>query len=281
MENIILAQHRQIANNADISMLLESIYLLPGRDADFQRFASSKEFASILRLFHIFGIDKRKSLLEIGGGPGFLTWALHRQGYSIDLFEPNAEWNTGTGYLRSRVDTHGINVFNDHMAWHASAVHYDAFITKTCIHHFPNIGMVAASLRQKLNDGGRWLAFREQFADTPRELGEALAGHPYCQKFGTYEWFYPAHHYVEAIELAGFRLDTVIPAGYANDCLGTYSEGPESAASRIFTRKIDTILVKSPNATVDAFWSEVRRNREKRAGLRVYTRPQVMIFSKI
>jgi hypothetical protein len=126
--------------------------------------------------------------------------------------------------------------------------------------------MVAASLRQKLSAGGKWFAFREQFADTPKELGEALARHPYCQRFGTYEWFYPAHHYVESIELAGFRLDAVVPAGYANDCLGTFSEGPQSAASRWSTDRLDALLARSPVKTVDAFWQEVQRNRFEKAG---------------
>lgn len=281
VEKVIAGQHRQVASDKFVAELLRSIYLLPDREADFERFAASAEFAAILRLLRIFGVTKGQSLIEIGGGPGFLTWALHHAGYRIDLLEPNALWNTGTGYLRSREDAKGIEIFNDHLAWHAKPLRYDVFITKTCIHHFQNIGMVAASLRQKLSDGGKWFAFREQFADNPKELGEGLANHPYCQRFGTYEWFYPAHLYVESIELTGFRLDAIVPAGYANDCLGTFSEAPQSAASRQLTDKFDALLTQSPFKTVDAFWREVRQNKFERAGIHVYTRPQVMIFTKI
>jgi hypothetical protein len=177
-------------------------------------------------------------------------------------------WNTGTGYLRSREDAEGIEIFNDHLAWHAKPLRYDVFITKNCIHHLQNIGMVAASLRQKLSAGSKWFAFREQFANTPKDLGEALARHPYCQRSGTYEWFYP-------IELAGFRLDAVVPAGYANE------EGPQSAASRWSTDRLGALLARSPVKTVNAFWQEVQRNRFEKAGAGVYTRPQVMIFTKI
>jgi hypothetical protein len=281
LEKVIVGQHPQIASNESVADLLRSIFLLPDRDADFDRFAKSIEFATILRLLRTFGVMPDRRLIEIGGGPGFLTWALHRVGYRIDLLEPNALWNTGTGYLRSREDVKGIEIFNDHLAWHATPLRYDAFITKNCIHHFQNIGMVAASLRQKLSAGGKWFAFREQFADTAKELGEALARHPYSQRFGTYEWFYPAHHYVESIELSGFRLDAVVPAGYANDCLGTFSEGPQSDVSRRLTDRLDALLAQSPSQTVDTFWHEVRRNRFERAGACVYTRPQVMIFTKI
>ena len=269
------------ASNESVADLLRSIFLLPDRDADFGRFAKSVEFATILRLLQTFGVARDQTLIEIGGGPGFLTWALHRAGYRIDVLEPNALWNTGTGYLRSREDAEGIEIFNDHLAGHAKPLRYDVFITKNCIHHFQNIGMVAASLRQKLSAGGKWFAFREQFADTPKELGEALVKTSVLQRFGTYEWFYPAHHYVESIELAGFRLDAVVPAGYANDCLGTFSEGPQSAASHWSTDRPDALLARSPVKTVDAFWHEVQRNRFEKAGAGVYTRPQVMIFTKI
>jgi hypothetical protein len=281
LEKVIVGQQQQAASDEAVADLLRSLFLLPGRDADFDHFAKSFEFATILRLLQTFGVTPDRRLIEIGGGPGFLTWALHRAGYRIDLLEPNPLWNTGTGYLRSRADAKGIEIFNDHLAWHATPLRYDVFITKNCIHHFQNIGLVAASLRQKLVAGGKWFAFREQFANTPKELGEGLASHPYCQRFGTYEWFYPAHHYVESIELTGFRLDAIVPAGYANDCLATYSEGPPSAASRRATDRLDTLLAQSPSETVDAFWREVRRNRFERAGVCVYTRPQVMIFTKI
>jgi hypothetical protein len=209
LEHVIVGQHQQAAFDESIAALLHSIYLLPDRAADFERFATSNEFATILRLLQTFGATPNLRLIEIGGGSGLLTWALHQAGYSIDLLEPSALWNTGTGYLRSRADIQGIEIINDHLAWHATSVRYDGLITKNCIHHFQNISQVAAGLRQKLATGGKWFAIREQFVDTPKELGEAIARHPYCQKFGIYEWFYPAHLYVESIELTGFRLDAV------------------------------------------------------------------------
>jgi hypothetical protein len=78
-----------------------------------------------------------------------------------------------------------------------------------------------------------------------------------------------------------FSSMPLCPAGYANNCLATYSEGPPNAASRRATDRLDALLAQSPYKTVDAFWREVRRNRFERAGVCVYTRPQVMIFTKI
>ena len=57
----------------------------------------------------------------------------------------------------------------------------------------------------------------EWFADSPGELYQQIASHPYCQPYGLYEWPYPASHYAEAIEIAGFSLTAVVPSGYANN----------------------------------------------------------------
>lgn len=281
VETVIVGEQEIARNDPSVEAMLRSLFLLPDRSADFDRFAGSVECATILKLLRAFGVTTDHRLVEIGGGPGFLAWALHRAGFRIDLVEPNRCWNTGTGYLRSRKDAREIELFDDHVSWHESPTRYDVLITKNCIHHFQNIAQVALSLRQKLSEGGKWFAFREWYADSPTELGEQLANHPYCQKFGLYEWPYPAHHYVESIEIAGFRLEAVVPAGYANDCLAMFSEGPWSDDVRRSTDKLDALLARTPQDTVESFWHEVGLNREKGVGLRLYTRPQAMIFRRI
>lgn len=281
LERVIKDQHQLAVEDPATADFLRTIFLQQDREADFERFEKSAEFATILKLLRLFGVTPDQRLIEIGGGAGFLTWALHRTGFCIDLLEPNALWNTGTGYLKSRKDGAGIAIFNDHLAWHAAPKTYDVLITKNCIHHFQNIVQVAASLRQKLATDGKWFAFREQFADSPKELGEAFANHPFCQKFGLYEWFYPAQYYVESLELTGFRLVAIVPSGYANNCLGTFSEGEESADGRHSTTRLDAQLSRTPEKTVQAFWREVQKNRSGRSEAYIYTRPQVMIFTKI
>ncbi len=276
-EQVITAQQNDPA--AAIQKLLQSIYLEKDRDSAFARFARGLEFRTIRKILDTFGVGRDARILEIGGGAGFLAWALHTSGYTnVSLLEPNGQFTTGTGYLRSREDAKGLRIHNDLKAWHAGSDTYDVIVTKNCIHHFLNIAQAAASIRQKLTARARWFAFREQFADTPQELYGLFANHPYCQPYGLYEWSYPASHYVEAIEIAGFGLRAVVPSGYANNTLGTYQEDPGPPEIAHLTAQIDDLLAKNPQGTVQAFWEEALRNRFQQGTAKFFTRPQLMVF---
>lgn len=278
LEEAILEAHKKYYEDAAIKELLESNFLEPNREKSFQRFKSSKEFSIIYKLLHIFSASKE--ICEIGGGAGFLSWAISKSmGCEIDLVEPNSNYITGTGYLTTL--SHAIKIFNNVKAWHSNEKKYQTIITKNCIHHFQNIALVAATIRQKMNPEGIWFAFREWFADSPQELYKMLEEHPFSQNHNLYEWPYPAHHYIEAIEMAGFKLKAIIPAGYANNCLAWYSEGEWDLKTVKFTKKIDKMLTKNPNITVKKFWKEHRKNKLKNANLRFYTRPQLMVFKRI
>ena len=277
-EQVIRAQ--QLDTDPDIRKLLESTYLEADRLQAFQRFRAGYEFRTILALLDIFGVGRADNLCEVGGGSGFLSWALSRSGFAdIHLMEPNGHFNTGTGYLRSRADSAAIRIHNDLKAWHAGPDRYDVIVTKNCIHHFPNIAQAAASIRQKMKPGARWFAFREWFADSPGELYQQIASHPYCQPYGLYEWPYPASHYAEAIEIAGFALTAVVPSGYANNTLSTYQEDCGPLEVQQLTAQVDALLRANPAATVQAFWDEVTKNRTKTTEQRFFTRPQLMVFA--
>ncbi|MDX2142282.1 MAG: hypothetical protein SFV19_02905 [Rhodospirillaceae bacterium] len=279
-ERMMVEQQALAAADPAVRRLLESIYLEPDRATSFDRFLKSYELQTILKLLDLFGVNKAQPLCEIGGGPGFLSWALSRSDFtSVHLMEPNGLFNTGTGYLLSRTDAAGVKVHNDLNAWHAGPERYDVVVTKNCIHHFKNIAQAAATIRQKMPAHGLWFAFREWFAETPQELYTQLAQHPYCQRYGVYEWPYPAWHYVEAIEIAGFTLKAIVPSGYANNTLADYKEdlGPPDVQS--LTAQIDDILRRNPQSTVESFWQEVLRNRFQQGNTRFFSRPQLMVFA--
>lgn len=306
-EDIIVQQQNLCDHDAQLKILLESIFLEKNRDLAFDRFIKTNEFKTILKLLSYWNISAKHRLAEIGGGPGFLSWALYQSGYPhIELIEPNPHYNTGTGYIRSRQDSQQIVLHNQLNQWHSHADPYDVIITKNCIHHFQNIAQSAAIIRQKMRPEGLWFAFREWFADTPEELYSQLKNHPYCQPFNIYEWPYPASHYAEAIEIAGFKLLAVIPYDYANNCLGTWSEEIPSEQNQKFTHAIDELLQTNPAQTVEYFWNEVYQQKcpdlithsnqssviqrikkfinSKSSSIpatKSYTRPQMMLFKKI
>jgi hypothetical protein len=260
-ERMMVEQQALYAHDADVRRLLDAIYLEPDRARSFERFLAGYELRTILKILDIFGVAKSSTLCEIGGGPGFLSWALSRSGFThVHLMEPNGLFNTGTGYLRTRADAAPLTIHNDLNAWHAGPQHYDVVVTKNCIHHFKNIAQAAATVRQKMPAHGLWFAFREWFAETPQELYAQLAAHPYCQRYSVYEWPYPAWHYVEAIEIAGFALKAVVPSGYANNTLADYKDDPGPPEVESLTAQVDELL-------------------RHKGTTRFFSRPQLMVFA--
>lgn len=280
LEAAMADQQAKSLHDPAVKRLLDSIFLETDRAASFARFGTSYEFRTILALLDTFRVDRAKPACEIGGGPGFLSWAMAQAGFGdVHLLEPNSRHITGTGYLRTRADAQVITIHNDLAAWHATGKKFDLIVTKNCIHHFKNISQAAATIRQKMTPNGQWFAFREWFAESPRELYDQLAGHPFSQLYGLYEWPYPAWHYVEAIELAGFKLKAVVPLGYANNTLSVFQEDPGSIDVQDLTRQIDGILRVTPQLTVDQFWQEVLKNRFQGGNARFFSRPQALVFS--
>lgn len=278
-ERAVVQLQEDAARDPSARFLLESCYLEQDRAGAFDRFRGSREMAAIRRLMSALGVDLTQGVVEVGGGPGFLAEALARDGVpNVALLEPNGETVTGTGHLRTHCPD-SLTLWNDLSAWHADPARYGLLITRNCIHHFRNISFVAATLRQKLAEGAIWFAVREWYADTSRELYQQLTAHPLSQRFGLYEWPYPARHYVEAIEIAGFELLAIVPAGYDGDCLSSYSEAPPDAETSARTQAFDALLRTAPQETVDRFWS-AQSPRGKPAGWSPYLRPQVMVFRR-
>lgn len=273
---------KQQSENTSIQDTLKLLYLNKDRNEAFNRFRNSNEFFYIHHLLKILKVDTDQSICEIGGGAGYLAWALFVSGFqSMDLFEPNAAWTSGVGYLKTKADSKCMQIYHDLHEWHQKNIQYDVIVSKACLHHFGNISHISASIRQKMKIGGLWIAFREQFADTPLELITLLTEHDYCQKYKLYEWGYSASAYVDALEMVGLRLKAIVPAYYANDCIGTLFEDELSEEALAFTNEIDNLLQTSPEITVERFWQEHYARRTGRKTLLQYTRPQVMIFEKI
>jgi 2-polyprenyl-3-methyl-5-hydroxy-6-metoxy-1,4-benzoquinol methylase len=282
LEAVITEQQSLAERDEGIRALLASIYLRADRAGDFASYLGSRDFEITVKLLELFGVSRSDRICEIGGGPGFLAWALVQNGFSrVELLEPNDCFNTGTGYLKTRPDAAGMVIHPNLADWHAISAPYDVVVTKNCIHHFKNLSQSAAAIRQKMGKDALWFSFREWFADSPSELYSLIAAHPYCQRYGLYEWPYPAHHYVEAIEIAGFKLAAVVPSGYANNCLSCFAEEPFGAAECIRMAEMERVLKASPSRTVASFWAEVDAGRRKGRFAKRYTRAQMMLFRRI
>lgn len=281
-EAAVQAEQRKAEGDPGAAHILESIYCEADRARAFERFFASRELSVLRGLLGRLGVEPSARICEIGGGPGWLGWALHRLGYrSLEMLEPNDLYNTGTGYLRTRDDARDIRIWNDLGAWYASPERHDVVLTHNCVHHFRNLSYVAACIRQKLAPGGLWLMTREWYADSPAEVYHLLRSHPYSQRYGLFEYPLPAAHYIEGIELAGFRLKALVPAGYANDTLALYQQSPGSLRNRLQTAALDLALARAPALTAGLYRAERVASLLAGPRFRRFTRPQAALFERV
>jgi hypothetical protein len=281
---VIVRQQLELADqDATVARLLSGIYIHREPAAAFEAYCESLEFQKIFDLLRIIGASPESTICEIGGGPGFVAWALNKKGFgNVSLLEPNNNYYTGTGYLASSADAANIKIWNDINDWNAASERYDVILTRNCIHHFPNLSYTAACIRRRMNLGGQWLAWREPFAESSRQLYGLLEAHPYSSQYGLYEYAYPVAYYVDAFSLAGLELAAVVPCGYARNALICADLMEESKVNRAFTGKVDYVLRTRPRSTVRHYHVELFSNRYLRGilGPRKYSFPSALLFKK-
>ncbi len=283
-EHLIEEEIAASDTNPVAKSVVESMYWEKDRAQAFQRFYDSLDFTQIADLLNVFGISRTDPVCEIGGGSGQLSWSLAKDGFAqIDLLEPNPLFFTGTAWLKTQIAQFEgrLGIWNDLGAWYADEKTYRTIITRNCVHHFPNIPMIAAAIRQKVRHGGTWVLIREWYADTAEEMRALMTGHPYCQKYGVYEFPFPARYYVGSIEYAGFKLAAVVQQGWGNNALSSYVSSPGSSWNQRMSKIWRTIFRKLPSLTVALHRFEDWCNHALHTRFRRFSRPQMMVFKRI
>lgn len=283
-EQLIEAENQASATDVKAREVVESMYWETDRALAFQRYLESLDFQQIDELMRVFRISRKHPLCEIGGGSGQLAWSLVKSGFQqVELLEPNPRWITGTAWLETQVTglDGALTICNSLDAWYADEKVYHTIVTRNCVHHFPNIPMTAAAIRQKIKKGGHWVMIREWYADTPAELRMQMRNHPYCQKYGVYEFPFPARHYIGSLEYAGFRLRSVVPSGWGNNALSSYTRTAGSIWNQRLSKLWRLAFKKLPKLTVILYRLEDSFNRVLGTRFRSFTRPQMMIFQRV
>ncbi len=280
-EDTIRNAHSQAKTDEDLDYLLKQIYLQEDRAEAFEDFATSDLAANIAAFISRFGINPQNALCDLGCGPGRLAYALHRLGFiNMTAMDPNSEWNTGTGYLKS-IARGQIDIINDLSEWRKVESRFDAVVSQGTIHHWDHIPLVSIDVRRAMKPGAFWFAFSEYFASKPREFVDAIKFHPTASRYGSYEWAYPASVYVDLIQSVGFQLVSVVPYFYRNNALSeTMRPVPDGIDIEVLNQKVDDGLV-TLHGTTEMFWDEVDQFRRQDHGNRIFTEPQVLVFQRI
>lgn len=283
--------YRDAEKDAQIALTLRLASLERDVPSSLDFYSASRVPDAIVRLMGMFGIERNASVVDVGCGRGHAAYALMKRGFeTLAAMDPNGNHSTGTGYLAAHYSNR-IAVINSFDEWRSIFGRFDAALSTSTVHHWPNIPHGAVDLRRTLKPGGYWFMVTEYFANTPKEFFALLDNHPFAKRYGTYEWPYPASAYVDLVESVGMKLVGVVPQHYCGNTFYTADIPPPAAKLNVerFSTKVDRLLGKS--RTVDAFWREVEQFRKRpmktrNAGYdiyarRFYTNPQVFIFQRV
>ncbi|MCT0199210.1 class I SAM-dependent methyltransferase [Synechococcus sp. CS-1325] len=264
-------------SDAEVAQLLRTHYLEENVAASFVAYRESGVPEAVDGLLKRLGLSLQTPVADIGCGRGHAAHAMARLGYEkLTAMDPNDEWYTGTGFLRS-LDDHNIRIVNHVDEWGKLGGSFGAIISSGTVHHWHHIPQIAIDTRRAMQPGGYWLMIAEYFANSARDLVDGLNSHPTATRYGSFEWAYPASAYVDLIQASGFLLVGVIPLHYRGALFYSGCELP-------FDDKLDQWVdanLTLPGGTVEEFWSEVDAWRRGIGVARNYTVPQVLIFKRV
>tara|TARA_R110000824_G_scaffold118960_15_gene272313 strand:- start:83 stop:1075 length:993 start_codon:yes stop_codon:yes gene_type:complete len=257
--------------------VLEVSFLEQDVAKSYRRCADSLAPKAISDLLLLLGVKKTAPIADVGSGRGHFPNAMSLLGHSdITVMEPNSNFYTGTGYLKS-LDNPGIKIINDIPEWRSVSNRFDAVTSYATVHHWQHIPQVMIDLRRTLKADGYWLMCSEFIANDAKSFVKSMYSHPTAFKYNSYEWSYPASVYVDLAESVGLKLVGVIPMHYHGNALQG-QVGGEKDHGRL-DAWVEANLLRA-GGTVEAFWDEVDHFRRHRKGKRYYTQPQAMIFQR-
>lgn len=261
----------------EIDKLLKTHYLEEDVAASFETYRATGVPQAVDTLLQRLGVSRQTPIADVGCGRAHAAHAMSQLGYEdVTAMDPNDEWFTGTGYLRTLTD-HRIKIVNDLEEWNTIGGHYGAIISLGTVHHWQHLPQIAIATRRTMKPGGYWVMMAEYFANTARDFVDGLNNHPTSTRYGSYEWTHPASAYVDLIKTCGFMLAGAIPLYYRG---ALFYSGVSLPIDPELDGWVDENLT-APNGTVEAFWSEVDAWRRGTGTSRNYTVPQVLIFQRV
>jgi ubiquinone/menaquinone biosynthesis C-methylase UbiE len=170
-----------------------------------ERYASSEEFAEVLRLL---GPGEGKQLLDLGAGNGIASFALAKQGWRVTALEPDSSEEVGAGAIRSLTTNSGLPItviqqtaeqlpFSDNT--------FQAIHARQVLHHAGDLEAVVQELCRVLQHGGLLLGTREHVADNEQQLIAFRNEHPLHRLYGG-ENAYPLDRYLKSFAEAGLLV---------------------------------------------------------------------------
>lgn len=154
--------------------------------------------------------------LDLGAGNGIASYALAREGFTVDAIEPDPSALVGAGAIRDLAEAgqlpiHVHQSFGESLPFADAS--FDVVIARQVLHHARDLGQLCRELARVLKPGGRLLALRDHVVSNEAQLPAFLERHPLHRLYGG-EHAYTLAAYRQALETAGFTIER---------CLGSLS----------------------------------------------------------
>lgn len=200
-----------IREQPDLEQTVKDCYLDEDIIAAAQRFASSEEFAEIVKLLKLNRTGKPWKILDIGCGNGIVSYAFANLGHDVTAVDPDDSADVGlgelprlTGVLKGGSIT-AVKAFAENLPLQTSE--YDLVYTRQALHHFADLVKGLTECTRVLKPGGYLLATREHVVDDELQMQVFLRDHLLHKLHGG-ENAYPLKNYLDALQKAGLKIKT-------------------------------------------------------------------------
>ncbi len=167
--------------------------------------------------------------LDLGAGRGIASYALAKEGWSVVAVEPDPSDFVGGGAIRKIAQSACLPIevvqeFGERIP--RESLSFDLVIGRQVLHHARDLPALCAEVFRVLKPGGTFIAVRDHVISSPNDLPAFFKIHPLHQLYGG-ENALQVGQYLDALRVAGFRLDRVLRsfdsvinyAPYARDSL--------------------------------------------------------------
>jgi len=202
-----------LRNQPHNSKLVEFCYLDEDNFAAAKRFASSEEFAEVIKLLKIDKVQAKLKILDVGCGNGIASYAFAFLGHDIFAVDPDPSDDVGLGATRRLASMLSKGSISTHQAFAESLpfsdATFDIVYARQALHHFTDLHEGLAECSRVLKPKGLLLATREHIVSDNNQLKTFLDEHLLHKLHGG-ENAHPLKDYLLAIEQSGIRVSKVI-----------------------------------------------------------------------
>lgn len=202
------------------SEMVKLCYLDEDNFAAAKRFASSEEFAEVIKLLRLDKVQVKLKILDLGCGNGIASYAFASLGHDISAVDPDLSNDVGLGATKrlvSRLSKGSISTYHAFAeSLPFSNATFDIVYARQALHHFTDLHEGLAECSRVLKPKGLLLATREHIVTDNNQLKTFLDDHLLHKLHGG-ENAYILKDYLLAIEQAGIKIhkmfapfDTVI-----------------------------------------------------------------------